>query len=306
METGSTQTNKIIAATDFSAVAEAAVAQAMVIARRHGAELVLLHVCPVIEHEPGHLETGKPNPWEQRIQADLAERRARLEEMRSALSGQGVEVSHMVIDDVAHDAIIASAATLNATLIAVGTHGRTGLRRLLLGSVAERVVRGSEIDVLVARPAEGISVGFRRILVPTDFAPRSRHALEVAAGLVARGGSIDVHHYWQTPIFGPVPEPAVIETTNQSSLSERGAELIEPYQGKDFSVSFMAQAAHPTQGILETLDTGDHDLVVMGSHGRRGPRRWILGSVAEATVRHAPCSVMVVKGGEQGEGGAPT
>jgi len=61
------------------------------------------------------------------------------------------------------------------------------------------------------------------------------------------------------------------------------------------------QAAHPTQGILDALEAGDHDLVVMGSHDRHGMQRWLLGSVAEAVVRYAPCSVMVVKG--EGPGG---
>jgi nucleotide-binding universal stress UspA family protein len=90
-----------------------------------------------------------------------------------------------------------------------------------------------------------------------------------------------------------------IRESLSSTARARGAELIERFTRPGVTMNFIDIEAAPTRGLHEHLDQGKYDLAVVGSHGRRGFRRWMLGSVAESTVRHAPCSVLVVHPPEQ-------
>jgi nucleotide-binding universal stress UspA family protein len=216
--------------------------------------------------------------------------------MRTRLDGQGVEISHMIIDDEPHLGIIKSAASLGADLVVTGIHGHTGLKRLLVGSVAERVVRGIRTNVLVTRGKEHPRNGYRHILIPTDFSPSARDALELACLLVAPGGAIDVRHYWHEPVFGPVLNAGLLLASRmQESTDELGRELLSHYKSDRYHITFTADGGLAKMEILEQLGRSTYDLVAMGSHGRRGLGRWVLGSTAESTVRHSNCSVLVTK-----------
>lgn len=288
------QITRIAAGVDFSPESDAAVEHAMDLARRAGAEVVLVHVCPIAE-PPEHAHQ-QDNEWQKFMRRQLAANRERLEEMRTSLSGQGVEIAHVVIDAIPADGLLQSANELDADLICLGTHGYTGLDRLLLGSVAERVIRDSRKNTVVVRGEFKPRGGYRRILVPTDFSAAAEGAIAAATTLVAEGGEIEVRHFWHTPTFGPVPDPENLRSLADTSTTQRGAELLEVYQSRDsYNMTFRASHSNPRQGILDLLEQGAYELVVMGSHGRRGIARWLLGSVAEATVRHAPCSVLVIK-----------
>jgi nucleotide-binding universal stress UspA family protein len=285
--------HKILVATDFSAEADNALEHALDIARRVGAEIVLIHVCPVIELSD-YPRSG--HDWAEILRAQLAGNRDRLEMVRSQVSGQGVQVSQMVIDDEPEDGIIAAAGQLGADLIAMGTRGHAGIERVLLGSVAEQVIRASPVSVLVARQGQRPAGGYQRILVPTDFSASADRALEIACDLVARGGTIDLRHYWHTPVFGPIPDPDKLDEEWYRTTSERGAERLERHRSGDYEIKFTATGGLARKEILDQLDQEPYDLVVMGSHGRKGVKRLFLGSVAEAIIRHANCSVLVVKG----------
>lgn len=287
--------DKIMVAADFSAESDNALEHALDIARHTDAEIVLVHACPVIEPD----ELLQPSQdWARLMSDKLAANRALLEEMRVRVSGQGVRVSHMVIDDEPAQGIIEAAEQLGADLIAMGTRGRTGVERIMLGSVAERVIRNSPVNVLVARSGHRPSGGYQRILVATDFSANADRALELAAALVARGGTIDVRHYWHAPVFGPIPDPDKLDDEAYRSTSERGAERLERYRSDDYHIKFTATGGLAKKEILDQLDHETHepyDLVAMGSHGRTGVKRLFLGSVAETVIRHAGCSVLVAK-----------
>lgn len=290
---------KIVVGVDFSAESDLAVKHTVDIARRAGAEIVLVHVCPVAE-APDNV-AGEQTEWHKFMRRQLAANRERLEDMRTSLRGQSVEVSHVVIDAAPADGLLQSAEELSADLIAVGTHGYTGIDRLLLGSVAERVIRHGKKSTLVVRGELHPSGGYRRVLVPTDFSPSAREAVACATAMVAKGGSVEVRHYWHTPVFGPVPDPSELQQAAERSTSQRGAELLEVHEhSEEYDMKFSAGHGNPKREVLELLDKGAYDLVVMGSHGRQGLSRLLLGSVAETVTRHAPCSVMVVKKLQEG------
>lgn len=298
---------KIAVGIDFSEQSNAAARHALNIARHTGAELVLVHVGTV-------LEAGDPLPeaiqtsvkeWENIVREQLAADRNRLDELRERLEGQGAEVSHMIIDGFPDTGLVEAAKDLGADLTVTGTHGRTGVKRFLLGSVSERVVRLSERTVMVARPAGDGASGYRRVLVPTDFSDSAERALQLALVMAAPDATIELVHYWQLPVvaagyYAPVTAAdkavAPIRDALEEQAEAQGQGHIDRYGRPGLNLTFEAVQAAPAYGIQDRLEGESHDLVVMGSHGRRGVRRFLLGSVAEVTVRHAPCSVVVVHG----------
>jgi universal stress protein A len=137
-ETRAPSLRRILAATDFSAGAGRALAYAETVARRLGAELVLVHVSEALAVVPG---------------SDLAERqriaaREQLDAQVDELAGRGLAARAVLRAGLPFDEIVAAADAEGADLIVMGTHGRSGLSHLLMGSVAERVVRQASCPVL--------------------------------------------------------------------------------------------------------------------------------------------------------------
>lgn len=135
---------KVLVATDFSEPAGRAVERALDIARRYGASLHLVHVweAPLIV---GGAIAGADVDWSAPLEQAA---RARLDGQIERLREDGVEVTASLRSGTAWDRIVVLAGEVGADLVVVGTHGRTGLRRALMGSVAERVVRHSPVAVL--------------------------------------------------------------------------------------------------------------------------------------------------------------
>ncbi len=297
---------KIVVGIDFSEHSEVAAHEAVDIARHTGAEVVLVHVGTVIDTGIARAAEGTVEEWETIVKDQLSADRRALEDLRGRLAGQGADVSHMVIDGFPDTGLAQAAKELGAELVVSGSHGRTGIARWLLGSVAERTVRLTGASVLVARPGGDHSGGYKRLLVPTDFSDFSEKAIEMALVLAAPGAHVDLVHFWQLPMVAagyeaPVAETAVgpMREALENEADRRGRELVAKYGGGNVEITYHAVQAGAAFGIVErTKEEGNrYDLIVMGSHGRRGFRRFILGSVAETVVRHAPCSVLVVHGG---------
>ena len=159
------------------------------------------------------------------------------------------------------------------------------------------MVRRSSIDVLVAR-ASDFDGRYKRVLVATDFSMAAEHALKTAVELVEDGTAIDVLHCWR------VPEPIETYSFPSSSLADyraeleanannQGAELLERHRRDGVEISFKAVETPARVGITDRA--ADYDLIAMGSYGRTGLRRLVIGSVTAGVVRHAPCSVLVVR-----------
>lgn len=282
---------QIVVGTDFSPESEVAAKHALHIARVTGANITLVHACPVVDPPNRSLASQ----WATMLQHQRTYSQERLDALRTWMSDQGLQVSYELVEDAPDAALTDRAAALGADLVVVGTHGFTGLTHLLLGSVAEKVIRHTHTNALVARPGESMSAGYRHILVPTDFSDSADHALAIATSLAAEGARIEVWHWWHSPYGGPVPEPEALREEIDSSTRAAGEELIQRFRSPRNQLSFHTGEAPTRLGIQHELGSGDYDLVVTGSHGRRGLTRWLLGSVAEATARHAPCSVLVAR-----------
>jgi universal stress protein A len=137
-----------------------------------------------------------------------------------------------------------------------------------------------------------------RILVPVDFSPCSDAALSYATFLAARfGASIDVLHVWEPPARVEPWLPEEVDRVMQESRDTLRAELgrlVEPFR-KHARLCDRLVADSPVQGILREAEAGHYDVIVIGTHGRTGLTRVLLGSVAEAVLRRAPCPVVTVR-----------
>lgn len=260
---------RVLAATDLSDHADAAVREAVSLAQRADAELTLLHVH---EEQP----------------ADEA-----LEELRLRAAGAVPKVSTASVSGRPSDAICDAAVRLDADLVVVGTHGRTGFRRILLGSVAERVVRHCRRAVLVSRPPETVD-GYRCILAATDFSPSARSAARLAAQLAAPGATLRLFHCYELPSITAGPEVAEAKQHVAATLDRLADGHRRELANAGIDVEAKLHRDSASRGLLHAVDTGSVDLVALGQSREDGVRANTLGTVAEAVVRHAHCSALVV------------
>ena len=298
---------RIVVGIDFSDSSEVAARQALEIARHVGGELILLHAgatveLPRLDFEANETTRRIHESYRGRLAEELAAHRERLGEMRERFEGQGVIISHMVAEGFPDDALCAAAGDLSADLVVLGTHGRTGLDWFLLGSVASRVVRMAPSDVLVARREGAGRGGYRRTLVATDLTETSLRALDRALELSAADGRIDVaHFYYVGPAIGwgegSYGFGADFEASVAREIRTEVERVIESRRRRGGPrIELLVLPGAPIPSIVHRLEQEPYDLAALGSHGRRGVRRAILGSVAEAVVRRAPCSVLVARG----------
>ncbi len=289
---------RLVVGCDFSAEGDVALGQAIATARLTGAELVLAHVMRSERRasEPhGEGSRSKREAW-----GSPNGLRTRLEHAREELRDAKVAPSDVVAEGEADETLTDLQRSTEAELLVLGSHGRSGVRWLLMGSVAERAARVAHPAVLIARREVVGRRGFRRILVPTDYSELSLAALEGALALAAPGARVDVLHCWQS--VGPGPGEArggdrLEEGAGGAVLDEadrRGRALVARYRGDRSALELALAKTPPRQGIHSALETGQYDLVALGGRGHREPKRWLLGRVADAIARHAPCSVLLV------------
>jgi universal stress protein E len=289
----------IVAGVDLSAPSDHATARAASIALAHHAKLVLVHatsdVAPPEHDDPKLLEQLGEVTAAMRVEIVR-----RLADEVIALRARGVDVELVSPEGPPGEVVPQVARDRGAQLICVGTHGTTGISRLLLGSVATAILRHASCDVLVCR---GQDTGlFRHPLVATDFSATSARALAHAAELVEPAAPIDLIHAWQLPagswgasLLGQTRFPwssvrdAVVDGARAQAerlVAEHGS------LGRPLRVELVQ--GPPATVIASAAERAGYDLIALGTHGHRGFRRLLLGSVCESTIRHAPCSVLVV------------
>ncbi len=300
----------IVVGCDLSAPSDAAVERAIGLALQHHARLVLVHAHSTANDAP-------TTPTGNVIAAQLGEvsaavhavELAKLEQKRAALTALGLTVEVAVRSGSPGETLAQLAIDKHADLIVVGTHGSTGIARFLLGSVAAETVRHAACDVLVCR-GPGVRTAFARPLVAMDFSAAASRALAHTPAFATPEAKIEVVHAWQLPagswgtnLLGlqskfpwSTVRDAVLESVKQqaATLTAKHKALTRPFHIE------LVQGP-PASTITGVAERGGYDLVVVGTHGHRGFRRLLLGSVADGVIRHAPCSVLVVHGEHAGE-----
>lgn len=288
----------VIAGCDLSVPSDNALERAVGIAELHRAKIVLVHA-QATETPVGEVDNAMVEQLGELSAAVRAEEAVRLGNKLAEVQALGLRAS--VISRIgAPDEVLASAAhDEQADLVVVGTHGHSGVSRFLLGGVANATIRRAPCDVLVVRGAP-VRAPFRKPLVATDFSSAAATALERAAYATPAGTAIDVVHAWQLPagswgatLLGQARFPwSTVRDAVLSSVKAQADKLVATHG----PLRVELVQGPPASVITETAERGGYDLIVVGSHGHRGFRRLLLGSVAESTVRHATCSVLVVHG----------
>ncbi len=283
----------ILVAFDQTPGADAALDEAAYLASALGAPLELVYVWqPPLDLTP--LEVGVPRPSTEEMEAAAEDRARRLRDRGVPSVRHRVEFG----DPAKRLAVLGGSGRYR--MVAVGTHGRTGFARLALGSIAEQVVRGAVCPVLTVRRTERPAVGeaparTKRILVATDFSPAAGAAVERAVELAKKlGASIELLHAWEPPplIDGPGVLAAWVydDSAARAALEEQKREV----EKRGVAVTARFEPGVAVDRILHAAVERRPDLLLLGTHGRSGIRRLMLGSVAERVVRRAPCPVLTV------------
>jgi nucleotide-binding universal stress UspA family protein len=288
----------IVVATDFSELAEGACARAASLGRLYGAAVHVVHALAFPIVATPYEVSVPPNIWD-----DL--RRAAqepLEKTRKAIEARGVQiVTARLADSLDTVRAISDAVHAHgADLVVMGTHGRGGLAHAFLGSVADRVLRTVDRPILaVKEDAERAAKPIAKILLAVDFSPHSDRAVEIAADLAARlSASVDVIHALDLPVdFNPYLSEIGVELERKidADVSARLERIRERLEKRGIRVNTHFRRGHPDAVISAVAREIGCQLIAMGTRGRSGLSHVLLGSVAERTLRTAPCSVLCVK-----------
>ena len=284
----------IVVATDFSEQAERALGVAKKLAERFGSRVTLFHgysILPPSAVYPDALWPAAHIDLQLREDARRSLEVLRREWLPSIEQVEVVAVPH----PNAAIAISDYASEHGADLVVAGTHGRTGLAHVLLGSVAEALVRHAPCPVLVVR---GNMERFpQHVLACTDFSAEAESAL-AAAGHIARAFEAKVtllHVYGDPPELPGLPErPYRTVEGIDEDMKKALADLERKHFGGTVETALLVAPNH-AEGIATYAERHGIDLIALATHGRTGIRRLLLGSVAEKVVRHAPCSVIVAR-----------
>lgn len=286
--------HKILCPTDFSPGSEQALSVATRLASPEGCELVVVHAW-YLPPSAYSLEYAFPPAVTQEIMSDA---QGRIDAAVQVARANGARrVSGQLVSGVPWMKIVEALDNQAFDLCVVGTRGRTGLGRVLLGSVAEQVVRHAPCSVLAVHP-DGEPRPFKNVLVPTDFSASAEHALELAGMMVASEGAVTLLHVIELPVAysGKLPVVGI-----ERELARQASEWLDAAAKKlqtrtQARVETLYRIGYPGAQTLAAIeDDRTIDLVVMGSHGRTGIKRALMGSVAEKVVRHARCPVLVAR-----------
>jgi nucleotide-binding universal stress UspA family protein len=294
---------RILLATDFSRWARRAEDYACALACSWRASLTVLSVA---EFPPGLNPDYAVN---QQYLADLSKQASsQLGDLKGRAERRGIAVTTRVAMGIPSEEVITAARAEDSDLIVVGTRGKTGLAHVLLGSTAERVIRGAPCPVLAVRmeqadaeQKEGVPsmpVTLERILVPVDFSDCSLDAVEYAAVVAQQAkASLLLLHVLEPVSYGLDFTLGHSRTREQvrETWTKRLEELAASLRVRQVPVESQLRGGLPADSILDSARTLPCDLIVMGTHGRRGISHVFSGSVAEAVLRKALCPVLTVR-----------
>ncbi len=275
---------KLLVCTDESPDSQGAVTAALDLAKAAGCQVFLLQVLSFIPlYELQAPDLLPPPMVNLELQAaQEATVRSRLTSWQEKAAGMGVHLEPRIRTSVsAYEGILEEAEAVQPDWIIMGRHGLTGLPRLLLGSVTARVIGHSPFSVLVV--PRGAALEFKRVLIAADDSPFSAAAWEEALSITQRMES----HLTAIAVAASGGEVKTAHQVVQRLEAEarlRGValETAEPY-------------GQPFEAILQVAQAKKVNLIVLGSHGRTGLRKLLLGSTAERVIGQAPCPVLVVK-----------
>jgi len=295
---------RILVPLDGSPVSEQVLTPVTSLARSTGSSIVLVQVVPT----GGSIRGMAALPFRRSTRQDSTpqdeETSGYLSALAEEIRSKGIEVTI----DVAHGApveeIVALGTRHRASLIAMCTHGRTGLRRLALGSVAEQVLRRSALPLLLYRPTDDArqrEISWSKLVVPLDGSPLSELALPQASAIATAADlSVELVHVLSDaprgPHSGPRSDDAAGEAQDRQGMETYLRDRADALSQQGIRVSYRILSGDPRIQMVEAVQGGFDTLVVMSTHGRTGLGRMMHGSVADHLVRRSSAPVLLVRG----------
>lgn len=289
------QLKRIIVGHDLRAGGEAALKSAMVLASRCSAALRLVHAV-----EPHHLYQKISHPIaSQRSLEKIAQQvGAKLQDIVASRELAQARMDYEVRAGKPFVELIIAGRAWQADLIIIG--GPSRQQSHFLGSTGERVMRKAPVPVLVARKT--LDAKPKRFLVPTDFSPGARKAAEEALALAGSfGGRIFFLHVLEPiPLYAYAYEDGIgaslpIPPLTPDDINPDWESFLSTLQIGNISWEKRTEEGRAAKTIVQHAEAIQADMIVMGTHGRSGLEHMLLGSVAEAVARNAPCPVLTVR-----------
>jgi nucleotide-binding universal stress UspA family protein len=285
----------ILVPTDFSECSRFALQQAAAIARLHGSDLVVLNVVPP---EPIIHATLEPATWEYEAEAQRAR-----DDMSAAEKETIGDVKHQYIVEVGSLKSVLKNVIKEReiSLVVLGTHGRTGVRKLVLGSVAEEIYRIADCPVMTIGPdiePKLLTQGrFESVLFATDFSAGSKHALPYALGFA-------VESHARLTLLHVLEEGTMAAMYLHQQLAKSAREQLDAMVPPDANVVLPPDvevvSGYPVEEILRMARKNQADLIVLGVHKASGigarTSAHLPWTIASTVVCHAKCPVLTVRG----------
>jgi nucleotide-binding universal stress UspA family protein len=300
---------RILCPVDFSEFSHHALAYATAMASWYGARVTTVHVHP-LGVPPWVLasEAGFSGAEAQRLSA--AHRAQLTTELQRFTATTGTDVEVDFILDEGEDpaeAIVRASQSTKADLIVLGTHGRSGVARIVLGSVTEHVLHLAHCPVLAVPPRASAAAAIPRlfgpIVVATDFSDAAAAALTYALSLAQEGNSrLTLLHVVEPPALRDEDEwaarsagiPSLLDAMKESAARQLAGTI--PASARDWcQVTERLEVGRPHREILRVAAEEGAGLVVVGAHGYGVLERAFFGSTAHHVVRRATCPVLAVR-----------
>jgi nucleotide-binding universal stress UspA family protein len=290
---------QVAVALDGSDFAERSLPAAAAISRLFDATLALISVLPsrgALRVLPKGRSSGNP------VEAGQVETEAYLDRLAGAYRDQGVRTEYYVAAGPVAQAIDVLTIELNADLLIMSTHGRSGISRFMLGSNASAVIQGLRRPVLLLRPQAlaGDSLPrIRRVLVTLDGSSFAERVLpwmqQVSTATGAEVLLLAVPEVPEPALYGAMADAvdelrAQAESNARRYLERTAASL----RDLGMHVQPLVEGSRPAMAILDVAEREQVDLIMLATHGRGGMDRLMLGSVADRVIHHSRCPILLV------------
>jgi nucleotide-binding universal stress UspA family protein len=286
---------KIVVPVDFSEFSDKAVEYAIFLAEKFCAELILLHA--VVLFQEDFDEKEQLQAYEEIIKKKEREIRKQLDSRCLNVEERGIPISSLLIRGFSEaDSIIDYIADKDFDLVVMGTHGHTGLKKIILGSVAERVVRLSPVPVLTLHK-DFSKKEIKKILVPVDFSDYSKTATQRAITVAREFNAalnflhvveMEAHPEYYTISFDPILKA-------NPELKDRITANMTRFTGiPQDEATYAVNEGKVYKEIKTYADTNQVDLIVMATRGMSEIEHFLVGSNSERVVRIAPCPVLTI------------
>lgn len=291
---------RILCPVDFSEPSQHALDHAVMIAGWYRSRITLLHVRqPALFSEPPILFTD----MDVGSAASFEDVEPRLHHWLAPVRASGILCDVMAVDGnspAAH--IVEVSGRIEADLVVLGTHGRSGFERLLLGSVTEKVVRMSKVPVVTVPPpsVSTATLPFRRVLCGVDFSAPSMAGLRFALSLAKESNStLTLLHVLE---FGPESDAfstqpfdmATYRDAVRVDATRRLVDLVTDDVRTWCDPATKVLCGKPYEQILAAAAENRSDLIVLGVHGRNSLDLMVFGSTTNQVIRRATCPVLTL------------